>query len=157
MSSDLQATYEYLDHLQQHLTALRNLQKEKQIAVAKLESPRIHSLADQEREMVEALREIEAKRDSLPIPSADAGESHFAPLLRSLDPAARSALSKRLDSIKVLAKRVKLEAATSWLLAYRNHQYVGQILEIMANAGQANNLGEPDPGHGHGLCLDSTA
>lgn len=153
MTADLLVSY--LDDLDVLLEGLHQLQVAKQTALAKMETARLETIAQEELALTKRLAAVQSSREQL---AKSAGGMDAAgavgELIERLDEPDRTRLRERLARVTALARTVQDEASSNWLAAYRTQHHVADLLAIIAGAGRpATGRG----GQGQGLMLDSHA
>lgn len=124
--------------MQTTLSDLEQVESEKQRALQSFDAAALFSLADREDELT--LRLANQLQES---------RARFASDDDSLaiDPVAQ----RRFEELRARAARLKQQVAIHWLAIYRAHQYVGDMLSIIAQAGR------PAATAHFGLMVDQTA
>lgn len=143
-----------LEDLQTTLSEVSTAQKEKQFALGGLNVDALYEAGDTEERLARSLVDQYHARaamieEHLP---ASAEPLSLRDLIQSVDEPERSALLLMLRRVQKEAARIQQEVAVNWLTTWRMNEYVGEMISIIAHAGQP---AVEDPHFG--LMLDSTA
>jgi len=148
-----------LEQLQTTLSEVEAAQRAKLGALKNLNAPALYESAEVERHLAESLLYQRQSRqalleqdDNASEPFQEQGTASLRSLIGELPSSDRSALLEMLDSIQSRAERIKEQVALNWLTTWRLNEYVSDMLEIVAHAGQP----AMEEVH-HGLMLDSQA
>lgn len=152
---NVQQVEQLLEQLQATLDELADVQQQKERALAGMDAAELERLSALEGNLSARLKACSEKRQELVAAANQSSNSNasFRELLHRLPIPQRQQLIDRFEKVREHARQVKQRAASNWFAAYRTHQHVKDLVELIANAGQA---GDGDSGR-QGLFLDSTA